>query len=64
MKILKRLVKEKQKNVNFRCTLEQLELMKENAKKYTKGDLTKWLRASALDYSPKGDDLVEEKREG
>ena len=63
MKVLKRLMEETTKNVNFRCTQEQLENMKANARKYTKGDLTKWLRAAAQDYCPKSEDLVEIKKD-
>lgn len=58
VKILKRNVKETRKNINFRATELEYKAMKAKADRYCEGDISKWLRAAAIDYKPSETELV------
>ena len=47
-------------NVNFRATKDELDKIKKLAKKYAGGNLTAWLKYTAINYKPKKSELENE----
>ena len=44
-------------NVNFRVTKDELDKIKKLAKKYAGGNLTAWLKYTAINYKPKKSEI-------
>lgn len=58
--VLKALAKnEKVKLVNFKAKDSELRIMEKNAKKYAGGNVSHWIRHSAMNYVPSKKDLSE-----
>lgn len=48
----------KQKLINFKCTDEELAVIKAKAEKYANGNLSEWIRYAAIELEPRSKDLV------
>ena len=58
-KILKELVKETRKVQNFKASPTEIKKIKENAKKFTDGNVAYWIRHAAINHTPKSGELEE-----
>lgn len=60
MKLINLEIIKRNKLINFRASIPELKEIKDKANKYTDGDISKWIRYSAIKYTPKKKDLVKE----
>lgn len=58
-KLLKEIKTEKRTLVNFKITKGERKTIEKNAKKYTGGNVSHWIRYCALNYKPKVSELKE-----
>jgi hypothetical protein len=59
--ILKKALEEQalpKKIMNFKVTKEQMEAIKDNARKYFNGNISGWMRYTALNYVPQKKELT------
>jgi hypothetical protein len=56
--MLKKMVKQELKPINFKCADSDREKIVEKAKEFTKGNVSEWIRHAAMNYSPPKRDLV------
>jgi len=50
------------KIINFKCTEEELVLMKKNADKFADGNLSAWIRFSTIELEPKKRHLEDDRK--
>ena len=58
MKVLKKMIKPKQRMINFRATEEEEKLIKDNAKLFAKGNISMWIRYITVHGKPHKSDLA------
>ena len=56
--ILKAAMKEKIKLVNFKASVEDINKIKNMARKYFNGNLSGWIRYCSMNYRPKKDEIA------
>jgi len=56
-KLLKEVKTEIRTIINFKITKSERKTIEQNAKKYTKGNVSLWLRYCALHHAPKASEL-------
>lgn len=59
--ILKKLVREKKKMVNLKMTPTEIAACWANARRYTRGNFSEWVRTAATEYRPKRADVTTKK---
>jgi len=47
----------KDRNINFKVNENELMKIRENAKKYTEGNISRWIRYAAIKLEPKSEDI-------
>lgn len=58
--MLKKLVKEELRPVNFKIAPSEYEKLEEKAKQYTNGNVSEWIRYAALNHKPSKSELANE----
>lgn len=56
-KVLKSLKKKKRDQLNIRVDADERSLIRENAKKFARGDVTKWIKYASMHLEPRPEDL-------
>lgn len=62
MKVLKSLLKESKRLVNFEATESERRRIFEKAEKYCNGNMSEWIRYAAVNHEPNEEELIAVKR--
>lgn len=57
--MLKKLVKEVLRPVNFKISPTEYEVLEEKAKQFTNGNVSEWIRYASLNYKPSKTELAD-----